>query len=611
MERRILESVERAIRSAPDHPGVYVFKGHGDRVLYVGKAKSLRNRLRSYLAVDRLSPRMAYMMRSAEALDTVLVPDELNALILESNLIKRHRPPFNILLRDDKHYPYLRIDPKEDFPRLELVRRVKRDGAKYYGPYVPTWTVRETISLLGKVFMLRQCKGELEVGKRERPCINHQMKRCLAPCCGGVSREEYSRLVAGVQTVLSGKGEGILNELKARMEAAAEELRFEEAARLRDQLMALRKVMERQRVLLQREVNWDVVGVSRREERVMLHLLIVRGGMLIGEKSFPFSKVGPVEACLSFLSQRYASDEEPLPDEILLGVELPPEELELYLQWFSSRKGRKVGITTPKRGEKASLVTMASERAKEEMMRELQKEQERLELLKKAKEKLGLREVPLRIEGFDISLSGGKDPVGSMVVFVEGEPCKEDYRRFSIRTVEGTDDYAMMREVLTRRFSNTELKLPNLLLIDGGPGHLQVGIRVLTELGLLEDVEILSLAKDRVMHQQEKVHLPGRKAPLLLDPSSSVLHLLQRVRDEAHRFAVSYHRLKKGKRVKSSLLDGIEGLGPVRRKRLAEAFSSVDEILQSSPADLREKAGIPIRQAEAILNRLREKKRES
>ncbi len=599
--------VEKAIRSAPHHPGVYLFKGEGDRVLYVGKAKSLRNRLRSYLSVERLSPRMAYMVGIAEELETVLAPDELNALILESNLIKRHRPPFNVLLRDDKHYPYLRIDPGEEFPRLELVRKVKQDGARYYGPYVPTWAVRETMALLAKVFPLRQCKGELVVGKRDRPCLNHQMKRCLAPCCRMVSKEEYQRLVAGVQMVLSGKGRAVLAKMKREMEAAAEGLRFEEAARLRDQCMALSKVMERQKVLLQREVDWDIVGMAHQGERVTLHLLVVRKGMLIGEKGFPFKGVDPLQAHLSFLSQRYSAENEPLPGEILFGTELPLEELELYSRWFSHRSGAKVKLSCPKRGERASLVAMANERAREEMLRAAQEERERLELLDALKDELGLKNRPSRIEGYDISLSGGRDQVGSMVVFVDGEPYKEGYRRFAIRTVEGTDDYSMMREVLSRRFLNRDMDLPDLVLIDGGPGHLQVGIGVLAEMDLAGRVDILALAKDRAMHQNERIHLPGKGEPLVLDPSSSILHLLQRVRDEAHRFAVSYHRTRRKRRVQESVLDGIEGVGPVRKRLLIETFSSVQGILDATPNEIREKTGIPEKQARAIQQALRER----
>jgi len=600
MERRISKEVENAIRSAPHHPGVYLFRGEGDRVLYVGKANSLRNRLRSYLAVERLTPRMAYMVGVAEAVETILVPDELNALILESNLIKRHRPPFNVLLKDDKHYPYLRIDPKEAFPRLELVRRVKADGARYYGPFVPTWAVRETMALLAKVFPLRQCKGELVVGKRERPCLNHQMKRCLAPCCSLVSQEEYRRLVEGVQWVLSGKGDSILKGMREEMEKAAEELRFEDAARLRDRVLALSRVMERQRVLLQREVDWDVVGAAQHGDRLLLHLLVVRGGMLIGEKSFPFRGVDLVEAHLSFLSQRYALDHEPLPSEVILGLDLPESELGLYARWFSERRGGAVKITFPKRGEKASLVSMARERAAEELVRQAEEEQARLRILEEARGVLGLRTLPERIEGYDISISAGRDPVGSMVLFLNGEPRKEGYRRFAIRTVEGADDYAMMREVLTRRFSNEDLPLPDLVLLDGGPGHLQVGLSVLEEAGLQGRVGLLALAKDRVMHQNEKVHLPGRREPLVLDPSSPVLQLLQRVRDEAHRFAVSYHRVKRGKRVKESALDHLPGVGGVRKRRLLEAFSSVEGILKASPQEIAERVGLSEKQAVAI-----------
>ena len=578
-------------------------------MLYVGKAKSLRNRLRSYLAIERLSPRMAYMVGISEAVETVLVPDELNALILESNLIKRHRPPFNILLKDDKHYPYLRLNVREAFPRLELVRRVKRDGAKYYGPYVPTWAVRETMALLSKVFPLRQCKGELVVGKRDRPCLNHQMKRCLAPCCRQVSEEEYSHLVAGVQMVLSGKGEPIMNELRSKMEAAARELRFEEAARMRDQIEALGKVMERQRVLLHKRVDWDIVGTANSKGKVMLHLLVVRDGMLIGEKSFPFKEADTLQPYRAFLSQRYAFDDEPLPKEIIMDAALPDEELSLYSRWFSERRGDEVRITHPRRGEKAALVSMAVERAREELLRHAEEERARIELLEQLKEALELKNLPLRIEGYDISLSGGRDPVGSMVVFVEGEPKREDYRRFAIRTVEGTDDYSMMREVLSRRFMNVEMPLPNLILIDGGPGHLQVGLSVLSEMGLTEKVEILSLAKDRVMHQQEKVHLPHALNPVLLDPSSPLLHLLQRVRDEAHRFAVSYHRIKRQKRVKESLLDGIDGIGPVRKKRLIDAFSSLEGILAASPREIQTATGIPEKQAKAIQHALKERKK--
>jgi len=565
---------------APSTTGVYLFKDPHGRILYVGKARNLRARLRSYLRLRQLTPKIRHMVFRARKVEWMETASELEAFILESNLIKAHRPPYNVMLKDDKRYPYLRLALSEPYPYLEFVRRPARDGSLYYGPYVPAWAVRETMNLLSQIFPLRRCRGPLR--KKSRPCLNFQMGRCLGPCAHDVDPGEYAALVEGVRRVLEGKGNEVLEELEGRMESLAGELRFEEAARVRDQIFALKRVMERQRVLLSREKDLDFI-LWEEDERFYLYLLIVRRGMLLGEKGFALEVGDGLEA---FFREFYGR-----------GLEVPPQVVlvpshpfrETLAQWLSHLKGERVKVTLG-RGEEKTLLSLAREKLEAFKGEWRSKKKEREALLRDMIMFLGLTQVPRRVEVYDISNLSGKEAVGSMVVFVDGEPAREEYRHFTIRTVEGIDDYAMMGEVLKRRLEHCQWELPQLMLIDGGRGHLEVALRVLKERGI-SGVEVRALAKERGA-RFERVYSPGKGKPLELEPSSNVTHLLQRMRDEAHRFGITHHRRKRGKERLASILEQIPGVGPARRRRLLQAFGGLDAIMEAPVEELTSVPGI-------------------
>ena len=583
-----------SIEEAPATTGVYLFKDARGRILYVGKARSLRSRLRSYLSLHNLTPKIRHMVGRAARVEWMETASELEAFILESNLIKAHRPPYNVMLKDDKRYPYLRLAVSEPYPYLEFVRRPARDGSLYYGPYVPAWAVRETMSLLSQIFPLRRCRGPLK--RQARPCLNFQMGRCLGPCARDVDPEEYASLVEGVRRVLEGKGEEVLRELEERMRDLARELRFEEAARVRDQVFALKRIMERQRVLLTREKDLDFI-LWEEDGRFFLYLLMVRRGMLLGEKGFVLEAGDGLEA---FFREFYGRGRE-IPPQVVLVPSHPSRET--LASWLSHLKGEKVRVTLG-RGEERVLLSLAREKLEGFKDQWRSRREEKEALLKDLARLLELSEMPRRVEVYDISNLSGREAVGSMVVFVDGEPAKEEYRHFTIRTVGGVDDYAMMREVLARRLEHPEWDLPQLMLIDGGRGHLEVALGVLREKGL-SGVEVRSLAKERG-NRFERVYFPGEGEPLELEPSSAVTHLLQRMRDEAHRFGITHHRRKRGKERLSSLLEQVPGVGPTRRRRLLQSFGSLKAILEASPQEIASVEGISLPLAMRIKDFLKE-----
>ncbi len=566
ISQRLVASIEGATTGC----GVYIFRDARDRILYVGKAKNLRSRLRSYLNPHHLTPKIRHMVSQAVRVDWMDTSSELEAFILESNLIKAHRPPYNVMLKDDKRYPYLRLALSDPYPYLELVRRPVKDGSLYYGPYVPAWAVRETMSLLSKIFPLRRCRGPLK--KRDRPCLNFQMGRCLGPCAQPVSQDEYASLVKGVRQVLEGKGAEVLEELQRRMETLSEGLHFEEAARVRDQIFALRRIMERQRVLLPRETDLDLVAWEREGAWLFILVLMVRRGMLLGEKGFALEDP---EGMRVFFRDYYRQME--VPPKVVL-VPSHPEKF-TFSQWLTHLRGKRVRITQG-RGEERPLLSLARERLKRFKGEWVSKRGNTMALLEGMARLLGLSQIPVRIEGYDISNLAGKEAVGSMVTFVEGEPAKDGYRHFIITTVEGIDDYAMIKEVLRRRLDHREWELPQLMLIDGGRGHLQVALEVLQE-GGIEGIEVRALAKGRGMHF-ERLYSPTWERPLDLEPTDPVTHLLQRIRDEAHRFGITHHRRVRRRRTLASVLEGIPGVGPKRRELLLERFGGIEGLSSAS-----------------------------
>lgn len=582
------------IEEAPTTTGVYLFKDAQGRILYVGKARNLRSRLRSYLSLHQLTPKIRYMVGRASRVEWMEVASELEAFILESNLIKAHRPPYNVMLKDDKRYPYLRLAVSDAYPYLEFVRRPARDGSLYYGPYVPAWAVRETMNLLSHIFPLRRCRGPLR--RRSRPCLNHQMGRCLGPCALEVDPHEYASLVEGVRRVLEGRGEEVLEELEGRMKDLARELRFEEAARVRDQIFALKRIMERQRVLLTSEKDLDFI-LWEEDGRFFLYLLMVRRGMLLGERGFVLEVGDGLEA---FFREFYGGGRE-IPPQVVLVPSHPSRET--LARWLSHLKGEKVRVTLG-RGEEKVLLSLAREKLEAFKDQWRSRREERKALLVDLAGLLGLAGAPSRVEVYDISNLSGREAVGSMVVFLDGEPAKEEYRYFIIRTVRGIDDYAMMREVLKRRLEHLEWDLPQLMLIDGGRGHLETALGVLKEKGI-SGVEVRALAKEQGK-RFERIYFPGEKEPLELEPSSPVTHLLQRMRDEAHRFVITHHRRKRGKERLASILEQVPGVGPTRRRRLLQAFGSLEAILEASPQEIASVEGISLPLAMRIKDFLRE-----
>lgn len=571
----------------PSSPGVYLFKNEQGEIIYIGKAAVLADRVRSYFqkGADH-SPKTSLLVSHITDVETMVTRSELEALILESNLVKRHKPRFNIVLRDDKQYPYVRLPIKDDFPRLSIVRRVHKDGALYYGPYTPANALRETLKVIKHVFPLATCTIEID-GTADRACIEFEIKRCMAPCTGNQSKEEYHQIVKQVRHFLEGRDHELLDDLRARMEAAAEREEFEEAARLRDRLFKVERMLEKQRITQTSVTDQDVIGLARQGAAVDLQILFVRGGLLIGRKDFfwPQSASVPDEELVhSAIEQFYNKDGQP-PREVLVPTDL--EDAALIQQWLSDKRGESVRVRSPERGSKHQLVLLAEENATAAVADHLRDEELDRQAGEELKRLLRLEKAPRRIEGFDISNTMGNQSVASMVVWEDGQMKKADYRRFKIQTVTGANDFASIREVVTRRYGREEnLAQPDLILIDGGLGQLAAALEGLKETGS-QGLPILGLAKARG-DKEERVFLAGRKNPILLRPQSPSTHLLQRIRDEAHRFAITFHRRLRGKSLVGSKLDQVIGIGEIRRNHLLEKFGSLDKLASASDEALRE-----------------------
>jgi excinuclease ABC subunit C len=582
-----IDVLQSKLAHLPGSPGVYLFKNeHGD-IIYIGKAAVLADRVRSYFqkGADH-NPKTSLLVSHITDVETMVTRSELEALILESNLVKRHKPRFNIVLRDDKQYPYVRLPIKDDFPRLSIVRRVQKDGALYYGPYTPANALRETLKVIKHVFPLATCTIDID-GTADRACIEFEIKRCMAPCTGNQSKEEYHQIVKQVRQFLEGRDRELLDDLRARMEAAAEQEEFEEAARLRDRLFKIERMLEKQRITQTSATDQDVIGLARQGSAVDLQILFVRGGLLIGRKDFFWpqsAEVSDEELVHSAIEQFYNKDGQP-PREVLVPIDL--EDAALIQQWLSDKRGESVRVRSPERGAKHQLVLLAEENAAAAVADHLRDEELDRQAGEELKRWLRLERAPRRIEGFDISNTMGDQSVASMVVWEDGQMKKADYRRFKIRTVTGANDFASMKEVVTRRYGREEnLAQPDLILIDGGLGQLAAALEGLKEVGQ-QGVPILGLAKARG-DKEERVFLAGRKNPIVLKPQSPSTHLLQRIRDEAHRFAITFHRKLRGKSLVGSRLDQVIGIGEIRRNQLLEKFGSLDKLSSASDEALRE-----------------------
>ncbi|HWF58852.1 MAG TPA: excinuclease ABC subunit UvrC [Nitrospira sp.] len=590
-----IDVLQSKLAHLPDSPGVYLFKNEQGEIIYIGKAAVLADRVRSYFqkGADH-SPKTSLLVGHITDVETMVTRSELEALILESNLVKRHKPRFNIVLRDDKQYPYVRLPVKDDFPRLSIVRRVQKDGALYYGPYTPANALRETLKVIKHVFPLATCTIDID-GTADRACIEFEIKRCMAPCTGNQSKEEYHLIVKQVRHFLEGLDRELLDDLRARMEAAAEREEFEEAARLRDRLFKIERMLEKQRITQTSATDQDVIGLARQGSAVDLQILFVRGGLLIGRKDFFWPQSAAVadeELVHSAIEQFYNKDGQP-PREVLVPTDL--EDTALIQQWLSDKRGESVHVRSPERGAKHQLVLLAEENAAAAVADHLRDEELDRQAGEELKRWLRLDRAPRRIEGFDISNTMGNQSVASMVVWEDGQMKKADYRRFKIQTVTGANDFASMKEVVTRRYGRThdeshrtteELARPDLILIDGGLGQLSAAMEGLKEVGQ-QTLPILGLAKAKG-EKEERVFLAGRKNPIVLKPQSPSTHLLQRIRDEAHRFAITFHRKLRGKSLVSSKLDQVIGIGEIRRNQLLEKFGSLDKLASASDEALRE-----------------------
>jgi excinuclease ABC subunit C len=577
-------TLEEKLQNLPDRPGVYLYRNAKAQVIYVGKAASLRSRVRSYFQESRPhDPKTDALVRHVADLEFIVTDNELEALMLEANLVRKHRPRYNIILRDDKHYPFLKLTTDEEFPRLVVARRVHSDGATYYGPFYPATAMRETLRLTRQLFPLRTCSIKID-GRLPRPCVQYAIHRCNAPCTGWETREGYAKTVRDVQRFLEGRDDDLARTLTAEMEAAAAELKFERAAVLRDQVQSLNKVRERQKIISIEQVDQDVVGVVRQGDDACVELFFVRRGRLVGQEAFFFDRVAGAsdgEILSAFVRQFYGTHVVPAP-EILLSEEAP--DAELVTAWLSGLAKRRVQLHVPQRGARREFVAMAEQNAALALQNHLLSRENRQQLvLEELQRALALPGLPNRIEGYDISSTQGDEQVGSMVVWENGDMKKDDYKRFRIRTVVGADDFASLEEMLRRRFRRGLERgspLPDLVLIDGGRGQLNVGLTVLQELGL-DYVPVVSLAK-----QREEVYRGESLHPLLLDPTSPALHALQKIRDEAHRFAITYHKKLRGRRTIQSVLDAIPGVGPLIRTSLLKTLGSARRVRESSVAEL-------------------------
>jgi len=578
------DQLEEKLHHLPDKPGVYLMKDEQGRIIYVGKAVVLTNRVRSYFQSSRNhSSKVLAMVARIADLEYIVTASEIEALILECNLIKKHRPKYNIRLRDDKTYPYIKVTTNEEFPLLYVTRRVQKDGARYFGPYTNAGSVHEVIKLMRKLFPLRSCRTLTA----RRPCLEYHIKRCLAPCAGLVDSVTYGGMIKAVCLLLEGRSETVVRSLRQKMGIAAEKLEFEQAAKLRDQLVAVEQVTEKQNIVTGAG-DQDAIGLARSALGTCVQVFFIRSGKMVGRDHFLLagSEEEEDDAALTAFIKQYYSQAAFIPKEVLLPVVI--SEQHLLSDWLSQLKGGHVAVETPQRGTKKNIVAMAKDNA-EIVLREQESSMkahsaQTVEAVVDLGRYLGLPDAPERMECFDISHIQGAETVASMVVFEGGMPKKEDYRRYKLTTVEGKpDDFKSMQEVVGRRYADRGQPTPDLIIIDGGKGQLSSSLEIIRGAGL--QVPVIGLAKEF-----EHIFQEGSSDPLILPRHSQALYLIQRIRDEAHRFAVTYHRKLRSKRNMVSVLDHVPGIGAKRRKALWEAFSSLAKM---KAATVEELGGVP------------------
>ncbi len=622
--RSLLEVIERPpTGTIPDEPGSYQFKDAHGRVIYVGKASSLRHRLSSYFQrADRLHPRTRQMVETAESVEWTIVRNEVEALMLEYSLIKQHRPRFNVRLRDDKSYPFLAVTTDEEWPRAMVTRGARRKGVRYFGPYAHAYAIRETLDLLLRSFPVRTCSpGKFRQHERlGRPCLLFHIEKCAGPCVGEVSAGDYESMVNELCGFLGGDTDEVVARLTDEMGDAAKALEFEKAARLRDRLESVERAIERQQMVAERDEDLDIIGVSDDELEASVQVFFVRRGRVVGRKGFVLDKVEELSdgALVGRVMESMYGDEPPtgVPKQVL--VPTVPDDVGLYEEWLAMLRGSKVAIRVPQRGDRRQLLETVTHNAREEFvrhrMRRASDHNTRSRALTELQDALQLPEAPLRIECYDMAHLQGTDYVGSMVVLEDGMPAKKEYRRFKVN-IDGNDDYAAMEEVLTRRLQaylderdqpieergekpGKFAYPPQLLVVDGGKGQLGVAERVVNELGLADEIPVAALAK-----RFEEVYVPGSSEPVRITRGSEALFMLQRIRDEAHRFANSFHRERRSKRMTTSSLDGIPGLGPARRDRLVKALGGVRAVKAADLESLQALSFLPDAVAQAVYDK--------
>ncbi|MBF0549300.1 MAG: excinuclease ABC subunit UvrC [Deltaproteobacteria bacterium] len=591
----------------PSNPGVYLMRSSEGKVLYVGKARNLKKRVTSYFKdAGAMAPKTVVLMSKVTDIQVIITTTEKEALLLESSLIKKHRPNYNVVLRDDKNYPLLRLSLDESFPRLSMVRRMKKDGAAYFGPYSSSHSVRETLRFLERIFPLRKCKQGI-LKPRNRPCLNYQMHLCLAPCLMGVDKQEYQDIVKQVTLFLQGRNGHLMQQLKNDMAAASREMAYERAAKIRDKIKSIERTLEKQVMVSSDFADRDVLGIHLDHRGAQAALLFIRQGILIGSRTVPVTQrsTDQPEITEAFLKQYYGN-QTIIPPEILIPTDF--EDRSLMEEVLADFTGHRVKILVPQRGDKLKLVTMAGQNAAEGLENRLKTESENLAILEETKRAFGLSHLPETVQCFDISNIQGVFPVGSLVTFENGRPKKSAYRIFKVKSLATPDDYAMMYEVLKRsltRSMNTEA-LPDLLMVDGGKGQLNVAVTVKEELRLTARPDLLGMAKDRDNNEEQpKFFIPGRKNPIILPRNSPVLFFLTRIRDEAHRFAISHHQKLRRKSSLLSLLDDVPGVGTKRRKGLLTHFGSLKRIREASVTDLAAAPGINPSLAQVIYDHVR------
>ena len=608
------EVLESKIKMLPTSPGVYVMLDSSGQIIYVGKAKVLKNRVKQYFYSTQKTEKVAAMVSNIADFYYIITESEIDALSLENNLIKKHKPRYNILLKDDKTYPYIKVDLKAKFPTFTVTRKIKRDGARYFGPFMGGVNVKDTLEIINTAFMIRTCQTVINPEKPKRECLNYHIGKCLAPCAGKCTEKEYDERVRLALDFLGGDDEKVEEILKERMERCSEIEEFELALSYRDRLKMLDKIKLRRITALNRFVNADVIAVATNGVYAAINMLFIRSGRMQGGKNFAVSDAEEDngERISSFITQYYASGVE-LPDEIMISA--PVQDAEALSGYFKKEFSKSVRIYVPERGDKRKLVEMAIENAEDYLEKEVDRIKHKDDMTTaaclKMKKLLSLKNVPKRIECYDISHISGVDKVGSMVVFTDGEADKTEYRRFRIKTVEGSDDFACLKEVLSRRISKLgtdeeeNFAKPDLIVIDGGKGQLSSVEEVFVEKGIT-DIDLISLAK-----KEEEIFTLSSPEPIVLPRRDYCLRLLQRLRDEAHRFAITYHRHTHEKTNLQSELTKIEGIGEKKRKALIDKFGSLENIKRASKEELKETEGIGDKQADAVIAYFHEKKGEN